>query len=102
MAYARWEVTLAQLAAIDVDCGFTNGARFVLIKRTDSNTGGHWYVFDTSQGINSGNDPYFRLNVTNAQGTADLIDPLNAGFSVASGTTNVNYSGGTYLFLAIA
>ena len=88
--------------AIDVDCGFTNGARFVLIKRTDSNTGGHWYVFDTSQGINSGNDPYFRLNVTNAQGTADLIDPLDAGFSVASGTTNVNYSGGTYLFLAIA
>lgn len=88
--------------AIDVDCGFTNGARFVLIKRTDSNTGGHWYVFDTSQGINSGNDPYFRLNVTNAQGTADLIDPLDAGFSVASGTTNVNYSGGNYIFLAIA
>ena len=88
--------------AIDVDCGFTNGARFVLIKRTDNSTGGHWYVFDTSQGINSGNDPYFRLNVTNAQGTADLIDPLDAGFSVASGTTNVNYSGGTYLFLAIA
>jgi len=88
--------------AINVDCGFTDGARFVLIKRVDSSTGGHWYVFDTSQGINSGSDPFFRLNVTNAQGTADLIDPLDAGFSVASGTTNVNYSGGTYLFLAIA
>ena len=89
-------------STINVDCGFTNGARFVLIKRADDSTGGHWYVFDTSQGINSGNDPYFRLNVNNAQGTADLIDPLDAGFSVASGTTNVNYSGGTYLFLAIA
>ena len=88
--------------AINVDCGFTNGAKFVLIKRVDSSTGGHWYVFDTSQGINSGSDPFFRLNVTNAQGSADLIDPYNAGFSVASGTTNVNYSGGTYLFLAIA
>ena len=89
-------------SAINVDCGFTNGARFVIIKRTDDSTGANWYVFDTSQGINSGNDPYFRLNVTNAQGTADLIDPLDAGFSVASGTTNVNYSGGTYIFLAIA
>ena len=88
--------------AINVDCGFTNGARFVLIKRADSSTGGHWYVFDTTQGINSGNDSYIRLNLANAQGSADLIDPYNAGFSVASGTTNVNYSGGTYIFLAIA
>ena len=88
--------------AINVDCGFTNGARFVLIKRADSSTGGHWYVFDTAQGINSGNDSYYRYNLTNAQGSADLIDPYNAGFSVASGTTNVNYSGGTYIFLAIA
>jgi hypothetical protein len=88
--------------AINVDCGFTNGARFVLIKRLDSSTGGHWYLFDSLRGINSGNDPYIRLNLTNNQGSADLIDPYNAGFSVASGTTNVNYSGGTYLFLAIA
>ena len=79
-----------------------NGARFVLIKRLDSSTGGHWYLFDSVRGINSGSDPYIRLNLTNAQGSADLIDPYSAGFSVASGTTNVNYSGGTYLFLAIA
>jgi len=88
--------------AINVDCGFTNGARFVLIKRLDSSTGGHWYLFDSLRGINSGSDPFIRLNLTNNQGSADLIDPYNAGFSVASGTTNVNYSGGTYIFLAIA
>ena len=51
--------------------------------------------FDTTRGINSGNDAHLRLNVTNSQGSDDLIDPLDAGFSVASGTTNVNYSGGT-------
>ena len=88
--------------AIDVDCGFTNGARFVLIKRTDDSTGGGWYYFDTTRGISGGSDPFLRLNVNNAQGSADLIGPLDSGFSVASGTTNVNYDGGTYLFLAIA
>ena len=47
---------------INVDCGFTNGARFVLIKRTD--TSGDWYVLDSVRGIVSGNDPFMRLNLT--------------------------------------
>lgn len=88
-------------SAINVDCGFTAGARFVLIKRTDST--GNWFTFDTERGIVSGNDPFMRLNLINAENTSnDMIDPLNAGFSVASGSTDVNASGGTYLFLAIA
>jgi hypothetical protein len=41
---------------LNVDCGFTAGARFVLIKRTDST--GDWYVWDTARGIVSGDDPY--------------------------------------------
>ena len=32
-----------------IDCGFTSGARFVLIKRTDST--GDWFVWDTARGI---------------------------------------------------
>ena len=44
---------------INVDCGFTAGARFVLIKRTDST--GDWYVLDSVRGIVSGNDPFMRL-----------------------------------------
>ena len=88
-------------SAVNVDCGFTAGARFVLIKRTDSS--GNWMVFDSERGIVSGNDPFHRLNLINAENTSnDMIDPLNAGFSVASGSTDVNASGGTYLFLAIA
>ena len=87
---------------IDVDCGFTAGARFVLIKRTDST--GDWYVWDTTRGIVSGNDPYLLLNSTAAQVTnTDYIDPLNAGFTVTSSApAALNTSGGTYLFLAIA
>jgi hypothetical protein len=36
-------------ATQDINCGFTAGARFVLIKRTDST--GDWYVWDSARGI---------------------------------------------------
>ena len=87
---------------IDVDCGFTAGARFILIKRTDST--GDWYVWDTQRGIVSGNDPYLLLNSTAAEVTnTDYIDPLNAGFTITSSApAALNTSGGTYIFLAIA
>jgi hypothetical protein len=50
-------------ADLNVDCGFSAGARFILIKRTDST--GDWYVWDSERGIVAGNDPYILLN-TNA------------------------------------
>tara|TARA_Y100000361_G_scaffold47222_1_gene40899 strand:+ start:342 stop:2249 length:1908 start_codon:yes stop_codon:yes gene_type:complete len=87
---------------VDVDCGFSSGARFILIKRTNSS--GDWYVWDSTRGIVSGNDPYILLNSTAAQVTnTDYIDPLNAGFTVTSSAPSaLNTSGGTYLFFAIA
>lgn len=92
-------------SSINVDCGFTNGARFVLIKRTDAGTSS-WYVWDGTRGINSGNDPFFLLNANTAENTStDYIEPLAAGFTVgpsASLPSALNASGGTYLFLAIA
>ena len=89
-------------ADLNVDCGFTAGARFILIKRTDST--GDWYVYDSVRGISAGNDPYFFLNDTAAQVTnTDYIDPLNAGFTVTSSApAGLNANGGTYIFLAIA
>ena len=85
-----------------VDCGFAAGARFVLIKRTDST--GDWYVWDTARGIVSGNDPYLLLNSTAAEvTTTDYIDPYSAGFELSStAPATLNASGGTYIFLAIA
>lgn len=94
--------------AVNVDCGFTAGARFVMIKRTDTEisgtTGTHWYVWDSTRGIVSGNDPYFTIGSTDADVTnTDYVDPLNAGFTVTSSApAALNASGGTYLFLAIA
>ena len=93
---------------INVDCGFTAGARFVIIKRTDTeisgSTGTHWYVWDTTNGIVSGNDPYWKVSDAVASVTnTDYIDPLNAGFTVTSSApAALNTSGGTYLFFAIA
>jgi hypothetical protein len=85
-----------------IDCGFTGGARFVLIKRTDST--GDWYVWDTARGIVSGNDPYLLLNSAAAEVTStDYIDTYSAGFEISSTAPSaINASGGTFIFLAIA
>ena len=87
---------------LNVDCGFSSGARFVLIKRTDST--GDWYLYDSARGIVAGNDPYVFLNATDAEVTnTDYIDPLSSGFTVTSSApAGLNASSGTYIFLAIA
>jgi hypothetical protein len=85
-----------------IDCGFSSGARFVLIKGLT--TGSQWELWDTKRGISSGNDS--RLNLNNANGavtTDDSLDPHSSGFIVNQvSATNVNLSGETYIFYAIA
>ena len=83
-------------SSTDVDCGFTAGARFVLLKRTDAT--GDWYFWDSVRGIVAGNDPYLLLNSTAAQVTnTDLIDPLASGFQISG-----DFTDGDYIFYAIA
>jgi len=85
-----------------INCGFTGGARFVLIKRTDST--GDWYVWDSARGIVAGNDPHLSLNTTAAEVTTDdSVDTDNSGFIVnQDAATNINVTSATYIFLAIA
>ena len=87
---------------VDVDCGFSAGARFVMITRSDS--GGNWYYWDSLRGIVAGNDPYLQFGEQDVEVTnTDYIDPLNAGFTITSSApAALNASGGTYIFLAIA
>ena len=87
---------------LNVDCGFSSGARFVLIKWASDV--GPWYLWDSVRGIVSGNDPYLQLNSDYAQTTTtDWIDPLSSGFTITSAAGNdVNNSGGEYIFYAIA
>jgi hypothetical protein len=85
-----------------VNCGFTGGARFVLIKRTDST--GDWWVYDSARGISSSDDPYLFLNSTASEVTnTNYVDTTSVGFQVtAAAPAGLNANGGSYIFLAIA
>ena len=83
-----------------ISCGFTGGARFVLIKRTD--TTGDWYVWDTARGMTSGTDPYLLLNSTAAEVNANNVYTATGGFQIVGTGAGINASGGSYIFLAIA
>ena len=85
-----------------IDCGFSSGARFVLIKRTDG--GGDWAVWDSARGIVAGNDSRLRLNDTSAEVTGyDILDPHSSGFIVNQDSSlSANESGQSYIFYAIA
>jgi hypothetical protein len=87
---------------LQINCGFTAGARFVMVKCVDAD--GDWYVWDSARGIVSGNDPYLFLNSTAAEVTnTDYIDPYSAGFEISStAPAEINASGGKFIFLAIA
>jgi hypothetical protein len=89
-------------AAQTINCGFTAGARFVLIKRTDA--AGDWYVWDSARGIIPANDPYLLLNSTAAEVTGtDYVDTTAVGFDITStAPAAINANGGTFIFLAIA
>ncbi len=86
---------------LQIDCGFTGGARFVLIKRNGT---GDWYVWDSARGIVAGNDPYLLLNSTAAEVTStDYVDTYSAGFEISStAPAAINANGGSFIFLAIA
>jgi hypothetical protein len=85
-----------------IACGFTGGARFVLIKRTDAV--GNWYVYDTARGMTTVTDPYLLFNSAVAE-TASLgsVTTTTGGFTVnAAILAAINTSAATYIFLAIA
>jgi hypothetical protein len=84
-----------------INCGFTGGARFVMIKRT--NASANWFIWDTSRGMVNGTDPSLALNTTSAESNANSVYTATTGFQLlASPSADVNTSGGTYIYLAIA
>ena len=85
-----------------IDCGFTNGPSFVLIKRSSSGTGG-WYLYDSVRGIADGNESNLYLNANSAEQSAfDQIDPTSSGFQLVTNASNLNGDGETFIFYAIA
>ena len=95
---------------LTVDCGFTSGAKLVMIKRAVGSTG-NWRLFDTARGISSTKAEMLRLDTTDPQvpnGSAtqdyhNLVEPANAGFLVNhTSALEVNTNGQIFLFWAIA
>ena len=86
-----------------IPCGFSAGARFILIRRRDLNSS-EWFYWDSARGIVAGNDPHAYLNGSGAQVTNDdSVDPHNSGFIVNQvSATNINVSSAKYIFYAIA
>ena len=81
---------------LDIDCGFTNGARWFMIKRTDQD--GDWY-FTSRPG-----SPEFLLkfNKTDAEMNYSSTFTVPQGFRVRSTLGDINVDGGTYIYMAIA
>ena len=91
--------------AVNVNCGFASGARYILIKNSDGqDSHDSWYVFNTVRGLGSGNDKYMWLNSSTAEVTnTNYIDALSTGFTInSSAPEGLNQTGNTYLFFAIA
>jgi hypothetical protein len=87
-------------ATLNINAGFTTGARFVMIKRTDST--GDWFVWDTARGMVAGTDPRLALNLTAAESNANWVYTASTGFQIVTTDASVNASGGSYIYLAIA
>jgi Protein of unknown function (DUF1566) len=84
-----------------INCGFTGGARFVLIKRTDF--AGDWFTYDTARGMVSGTNPYFLMNSTAAESNTNAVFTSSTGFTIQStAPAGINASGGSFIYLAIA
>jgi hypothetical protein len=83
-----------------INCGFTGGARFVLVKNRSFT--GNWYVYDTARGMVSGTDPFLFLNSINGEATGPELFSVNGGFQLSTTDNEINGSSYSYIFLAIA
>ena len=83
-----------------VDCGFTNGTKFVLLKRTSGLQ--NWYVYDTTRGLTSGDDKELELNSNSSERTGQVLNSTTSGFQLATSSTFANENGSTFIFYAIA
>jgi len=89
-------------SAQNIDCGFSNGAKFVLLKAATGS--GPWILIDSARGISTGGyDPQIEINGTSAQSaSANNFNAHSAGFGIATGNPDINSSGTKYIFYAIA
>ena len=82
-----------------INCNFTTGARFILIKQID--TSGSWFMFDTARGIYSGTDNYLFANQSAMESSLNGLSYQASGFGLKT-TPPFNSLGSSYIYVAIA
>tara|TARA_A100001011_G_scaffold310818_1_gene327645 strand:+ start:268 stop:2337 length:2070 start_codon:yes stop_codon:yes gene_type:complete len=87
-----------------IDCGFTNGTKFLIIKYKDGT--GDWLWFDNGTELDFGagaNDRYLKIQTNAGRSSAvDYINPVSSGFKVPANQTATNALNSEYIFYAIA
>ncbi len=84
-----------------VYCGFR--PRWVMVKRTDA--AGPWQIFDTARNLQNSLDLIVYPYLSNAEasyGAGDGIDAISCGYKIRETSTDLNPSGGTFIFAAFA
>lgn len=89
-----------------VYCGFRPS--WIMIKRSDSASATGWYMYDTTRDPYNYNRAGIIANSTSAEAVLNegagggAIDTLSTGFKLRGTYSDVNASGGTYVFIAFA
>jgi len=77
---------------------------WVMVKRTDSSTGGSWAIRDSARNPENPLDVVFYSDGSNADAdwSSYPIDFLSNGFKIRASNSNQNASGSPYIFMAFA
>ncbi len=76
--------------------------RWVMVKRTDAAR--DWFIYDAARNTYNIVNNFLRPNLSDAEGTSTLypFDFLSNGFKLRSSETDINGSGGTWIYAAFA
>lgn len=73
---------------------------YLLIKRTD--VANNWEIHDTARAPYNASDTVLQANSSNAEVVADRLDFVSNGFKIRTVSSDLNASGGTYIYAAFA
>lgn len=88
-----------------IDCGFSNGASFVMIRRAHGTSTNNWLLIDNVNGYNTSSDTVRYFNDAGSDRTDNILEYYSGGFRVTLATGGMddhNLNGATYIYYAIA
>ena len=73
---------------------------WILFKRADATE--DWFLFDSKRDTSNPNNDRLLPNLNNAESESEELDFLSNGFKIRTGSSAVNTSGATYIYMAFA